>query len=376
MTDAPSPAGAASGAEGHAVLRRWAAGDGPQALRASIVLLAAQGLRSADIARRLGVSRQTVATWRQRYAVEGPDGLLDRARPGRPAGVDEGEIVVGVLTAAPDDRTSRLLARKLGCSHTVVAETRRRWNLTGSRLAVPRIPMNPALEAGDLWPVGLHLDAECTLLMFAGRALSPVPPPRDPVVDGYALAAVAGAMADAVAASADRPAQAAPDPDGAEYFLDAVRRTHPQSELHAVVLRPRSSPPAPGSSAAARGPARPVLRPASVVESCARLEITAHQRPDRISEVSFVHAVLALDAARHPESSTRVLLDLAAALARYAAGPERTRVRWIREPLPAVVTSAAWPGQPAAAPTAIPASRHAPVIAPGVVPQAALANAP
>jgi predicted NBD/HSP70 family sugar kinase len=321
MPDMPS-AGAASGADGHAVLRRWAEGAGPQALRASIVLLAAQGLRSAEIARRLGVSRQTVTTWRQRYATEGVNGLRDRTRTGRPATVDEGEIVVGFLTSGPDSRTSRLLARRLGCSHTVVADTRRRWNLTGSRLAIPRVPVSPALEPGDLWLVGLHLDAQCTLLVLAARAASPVPPAPGTVVDPYALAAVSTAMAHAAAAAADKsagPAGPAAESDGAAVFLDAVRRTHPQSELRLVVLRP-----GPGSALEAH-----------VAKRCARLEITVHQPPERTGEVSFVRTMLALDAVRHPESSPRMLLDLASALGRYADGAVRTRVRWIREPLPA-----------------------------------------
>ncbi|MGH3167393.1 MAG: helix-turn-helix domain-containing protein, partial [Trebonia sp.] len=80
-------------------LRRWAAGDDPLALRASIVLLALDGLRNSDISRRLGVSRQTVGTWRQRYAADGADGLRDRPHPGRPRTVDEAEIVVRALLA-------------------------------------------------------------------------------------------------------------------------------------------------------------------------------------------------------------------------------------------------------------------------------------
>jgi predicted NBD/HSP70 family sugar kinase/Mn-dependent DtxR family transcriptional regulator len=321
MPDQPS-AGAAPGADGHSVLRRWAERESPQALRARIVLLAAEGLRNADIARHLGVSRQTVTTWRQRYAAEGVDGLRDRARAGRPTAVDEGDIVASLLTSTPDSRTSRLLARRLGCSHTVVAETRRRWNLTGGQLAVPRVPVSPTLEPSDLWLVGLHLDAECTLLVLAGRPAAPAAPPQARVVDPYALAAVSAAMADAAAAASDRPAVPATGPVGAVSFLEAVHRTHPQLELHAVVLRPR---PTAGQQA-------------QVVERCVRLGITVHQPPERTSEVSFVRAMLALDAARHPESSPRVLLDLAATLARFAAGSAQSaqaRVRWIREPLPA-----------------------------------------
>src|SRR6266702_3807143 len=200
MADQPTTAGAAPAG----LLRQWAtAGASPQALRASIVLLAAEGLRNADIARRLGVSRQTVTTWRQRYAAEGIEGLQDRARTGRPTEVDEGEIVVSVLTTTPDSRTSRLLARRLGCSHTVVAETRRRWNLTGSQLAVPLVPVSPALEPSDLWLVGLHLDAECTVLVLASRPASPVPPSPGPAVDPYALTSVSAAMTGAVTAAGE-----------------------------------------------------------------------------------------------------------------------------------------------------------------------------
>ena len=370
MADMPS-VGAAAGAEGHPLLRRWAAGDGPQALRASIVLLAAEGLNSAEIARRLGVSRQTVTTWRQRYAAEGPDGLLDRSRSGRPKEVDEGEIVIGVLTCAPDDRTSRLLARRLGCSHTVVAQTRRRWNLTGSQLAVPSIPMTPAIEASDLWPVGVHLDAECTVLVLAGRPASPVPPARGPVVDSYALCAVSTAMTDAVTTAVETPAAVldslTQDPDAVPYFLETVRRTHPQAELHAVVLRARSTLLDPFGG----DPRRP-----SIIESCARLEITVHQPPSRISEVSFACAVFALDAARHPESSTRVLLDLAAALSVYAAGPARRRARWIREPLPALPNPSLGPApRPAPAVPAGTASAAAPPAAQRTAASAASAEA-
>lgn len=318
MPDLPS-AGAAPGAQGHPVLRQWADGDGPRALRASIVLLAAQGLRNSDIARRLGVSRQTVTTWRQRYATEGVDGLLDRARTGRPAAVDEGEIVVSILTSTPDTRTSRLLARRLDYSHTVVADTRRRWNLTGGQLAVPRVPVSPALEPSDLWLVGLHLDAVCTLLVLAGRPASPVPPAPGVVVEPYALAAVSAAMSDAAAAASDKPAADRSDPDGVTSFLQAVRHTHQQAELHAVVLRPRAT----------------TTQAAQLAKRCARLGITVHQPPGRTTEVSFLRAMLALDAARHPESSTRMLLDLASALSRYADGVARSRARWIREPLPA-----------------------------------------
>ena len=52
--------------------------------RAQIVLLAADGLPLDQIARALGVQRNVVRTWVDRYRAGGLDGLSDRPRPGRP----------------------------------------------------------------------------------------------------------------------------------------------------------------------------------------------------------------------------------------------------------------------------------------------------
>jgi transposase len=54
------------------------------ARRARMVLLAADGVPLSRIARRLGVDRNTVRTWVDRFRSAGPDGLHDRPRPGRP----------------------------------------------------------------------------------------------------------------------------------------------------------------------------------------------------------------------------------------------------------------------------------------------------
>ena len=54
-------------------------------VRAQIVLLAAQRWSNAAIAVEVGVSVDTVRTWRGRFAAEGLAGLADRARSGRPS---------------------------------------------------------------------------------------------------------------------------------------------------------------------------------------------------------------------------------------------------------------------------------------------------
>jgi transposase len=53
-------------------------------LRAQIVLAAARGRASAQIAADLHVSVDTVRTWRGRFAARGLAGLADLPRPGRP----------------------------------------------------------------------------------------------------------------------------------------------------------------------------------------------------------------------------------------------------------------------------------------------------
>jgi len=288
------------------VLRRWAAGPQPRALRAAIVLEAALGRNNAEIARRLGASRQTVVTWRQRYAAEGTAGLDSRSQSGRPALVDEGEVVAESLLAPPDQRSSRSLGRRLGCSHTAVAAARRRWNFGRGELASPAPPLNPPLDEGGIWVVGLLHEPGHTLVLLAQRTGSRAEPaPIDIQPPADALAAVTTAFTQALAAPAASPAGQVV----VATFLAAARRAHPRAALHVVVLR---------------GPAAP-----DFAEQCVRAKVTAHQPPDHTSTVSFLRAVLALDAAQHPSSSARVLLDLAAAL--RGTGP----LRWIREPLPA-----------------------------------------
>jgi transposase len=71
--------------EQRAVLERWvAAHSTPQsvAVRAQIVLLAAEGVSRSEIARRLGVSRPTVILWLRRFGEGGPQTLTE-TRPGR-----------------------------------------------------------------------------------------------------------------------------------------------------------------------------------------------------------------------------------------------------------------------------------------------------
>jgi transposase len=99
--------------------------------------LAAEGLPNAEIARQTGTSRPTMVDWRSRYVAGGIRALQDQRRSGRPAEIDEIDVVVATLSQ--DGRppvhlgvthwSARLLAAQLEISFATVARIWRKWNL-------------------------------------------------------------------------------------------------------------------------------------------------------------------------------------------------------------------------------------------------------
>ena len=55
-----------------------------QVQRAKMILLAAQGLRNDEIAKRLDTRREVVCFWRKRFSEKRLMGLEENSRPGRP----------------------------------------------------------------------------------------------------------------------------------------------------------------------------------------------------------------------------------------------------------------------------------------------------
>ncbi|MFD6331695.1 ROK family protein [Streptomyces niveus] len=186
-----------------AVLRRWADEGGALATRAGVVLLAADGLRDAEISRRLGVSRQTVGSWRQRWTSAGIDGLEHRPRTGRPATVDEAEVVTRTLLAPGGSGASRAVARELGLSHATVAGIRRRWRLVPDEPVSPSVPTRPPLPGADVWVMGLYVDGLRGVLL-AGTRLVPSPPATSGTVMGADVLAGLDRSLDAALASTRR----------------------------------------------------------------------------------------------------------------------------------------------------------------------------
>ncbi len=136
------------------------------ASRARIVLLAADGLPNAEIARRTGTSRPTVVDWRARYDLGGIGALQDQPRSGRPPKIDEIDVVVATL--ADDGRppahlgvthwSARLLAQELKISFATVARIWRKWDLQPWRVQTFKFSTDPELDAKIRDVVGLYLD--------------------------------------------------------------------------------------------------------------------------------------------------------------------------------------------------------------------------
>ena len=133
------------------------------AQRARIVLLAADGVGTNTIAGRVGAAKQTVITWKKRYAAEGVAGLDDRAKPGRPPQIDEVAVVLATLEAPPERLgvthwSSRLLGAELGLSNVTVAKVWKKWKLQPWRAETFKFSTDPELESKVRDVVGLYLN--------------------------------------------------------------------------------------------------------------------------------------------------------------------------------------------------------------------------
>ena len=121
-----------------ATLEKWSKGHlTPSRLvtRAMMVLLAAEGMENKEIAARLNMGRDTVATWRQRFATDRLAGIVkDAPRGGRRATVRDQvtkEIVERTTQTKPENAThwsTRTLAKELGVSRSMV---QRVWKMHG-----------------------------------------------------------------------------------------------------------------------------------------------------------------------------------------------------------------------------------------------------
>lgn len=158
-------------------LARWAQRHSSAqalALRCKIVLACAEGTRThGEIAANLGCSPATVGKWRNRFAVDRLDGLVDAPRPGaaRTIGDDVIEaVLIDTLESAPSEDThwsTRGLAAKHGISKTTVAEVWRAFGLKPWQQDSFKVSPDPDLVEKIRDLVGLYLNPPVAAAVFA-----------------------------------------------------------------------------------------------------------------------------------------------------------------------------------------------------------------
>lgn len=133
--------------------------------RAKILLLAADGLENKVIAQQLNVGRDTVATWRQRFAKQRLAGIVkDAPRGGRkPAARDEvsQRIVERTVQTTPANAThwsTRTLAKELGVSRSMVQRVWKSHGLKPHRVKSFKVSNDKQFAEKMQDIVGLYLN--------------------------------------------------------------------------------------------------------------------------------------------------------------------------------------------------------------------------
>lgn len=134
------------------------------ALRSRIVLECATGVDSKIVAHRLSVSQQTVSKWRNRFAANRLDGLLDAPRSGAPRTIDDARVdavIAKTLETVPKNAThwsTRSMAREMGLSQTAVSRIWRAFGLQPHRQETFKLSTDPLFVDKVRDIVGLYLD--------------------------------------------------------------------------------------------------------------------------------------------------------------------------------------------------------------------------
>ncbi len=130
--------------------------------RARIVVRAAVGLDNHEIAEEMGLCRQTVGRWRERFTTESMDGLADRPRSGRPVRIQSpalDEIVRLTTQSTPVAAThwsTRTLAPIVEVSPSTVARVWRAHGLKPHRVKSFKLSNDPRFAEKLEDVVGLY----------------------------------------------------------------------------------------------------------------------------------------------------------------------------------------------------------------------------
>jgi transposase len=227
------------------------------ARRARVVLLSADGVPGKEIAKRAGISAESVSKIRRRFTESGVEGLAERPRAGRkdhavvPETIER--IVQTTLSPPPAGRTRwtvRLLGKQFGLASPTISKILRENGLKPHLVRTYKVSRDPAFAAKVTDIVGLYLNPpdnaivlsidEKTQIQALERTQLPLPLrqgraarhthdyKRHGVLDLYAALNVAtGEVAHACTDS-----HTADDFLG---FMQLVARLNPRKELHVVL---------------------------------------------------------------------------------------------------------------------------------------------
>jgi transposase len=148
------------------VLERWARrprSSQALAFRCRVVLAAADGRSSVEIADELGCNASTVGKWRVRFAERGIDGLHDEPRPGKPRTISDEQVervIVKTLEEQPANAThwsTRSMATATGMSQSAVSRIWRAFGLRPHQTETFKLSPDPQFidKVRDI--VGLYL---------------------------------------------------------------------------------------------------------------------------------------------------------------------------------------------------------------------------
>lgn len=142
------------------------------ALRARIVLMAADGAANKNLASELKVSRSTVIKWRERFRVHRLDGLLDEPRV-QAARVATDEVVEQIVTktleSTPVGKThwsQRDMAKQVGLSRATVSRIWKAFALQPHRSETFKLSPDPQFIEKVRDIVGLYMNPPENAIVF------------------------------------------------------------------------------------------------------------------------------------------------------------------------------------------------------------------
>jgi transposase len=141
--------------------------------RARVVLLMADDVSGAEIARMTGYTVVQVSRLRRRFAEEGIAGLADKPRSGRPPSISNrkrAKIVAMTLKPPGRGRThwsTRELAMEVGVSHTTIHRIWRAHDLKPHQVETFKFTTDPQAEEKIHDVVGLYLDPPANAVVLS-----------------------------------------------------------------------------------------------------------------------------------------------------------------------------------------------------------------